>query len=117
MSTDLAQVIPTPQVITYQVSEAWLAEKRERCAALLADPNPDYESVRKEIHELRTARTGVEKRRKDLKSAALTYGRQVDSVAAELERSIRESEEPLQAWKDAVDKAREKAKEEAEAEE
>jgi DNA repair exonuclease SbcCD ATPase subunit len=66
-----------------------------------------YDTVRVAIGELRTLRTDIEKRRKELKKDALEWGKTVDGEAKRLTAAIEAIEDPLKAVKQIVDDERE----------
>ena len=63
---------------------------------------------------MRTARTDVEKRRKELKQDALDYGRLVDSTAKRITERLEAIEGPLKANKELIDAENERIKREKE---
>lgn len=103
--------LPVKYEVTVEQIRAW----GETYSALTCDTREGYEEVRLAIGTLRSTRTGIEKRRVELKKDALEYGRRVDSVAKSLTAEIEAIEEPLIAKKAAVDEAKERAKREKEA--
>lgn len=100
--------------VEFGISELDIARARAKYKALSADSREGYEAVRLAIAELRTTRTGIEKRRVELKFAALEHGRKVDAVAKQLTAMIVEIETPLLAKKAAIDDEKERLKREAE---
>jgi septal ring factor EnvC (AmiA/AmiB activator) len=103
--------------VEYGVTEAGLSQLREKYRGLVISDSDSYEIVRKGIAEVRTLRTSIESRRKELKASALEYGRRVDGEAKRITEALLEIESPMKAEKDRVDAEREakrKAKEEAE---
>ena len=105
------------EIIKYNVTDAAIAELKEKYAGLVITDHASYETVRLAIADCRTRRTDVEARRKELKAAALEYGRRVDGEAKRITAALLEVEEPLKAEKQKIDdeKARiKKEKEEAE---
>ena len=74
------QAEQTTQLVNYNISEAVIAATKARCADLSADTPKGYEEVRLAIADLRSTRVAIEKRRVELKTDALAYGRLVDSV-------------------------------------
>lgn len=100
--------------IEYGLKESEIAETKAKYAGLTADTKEGYEEVRLAIGHLRTTRTAIEKRRKQLKAGALEYGKRVDAAAHKLTDLIEEIEEPLRAKKEAVDKVEEDARRAAE---
>jgi colicin import membrane protein len=97
----------TLSVIKYDVTDAAIIELRERYAGMKIVDSASYEHVRVAIGEVRTKRTGVEKRRKELKAYALDYGRKVDAEAKRLTDALLTIENPLQTEKDRVDAEKE----------
>lgn len=81
-------------------------------AAELVQSKEGYEQVRVAIGELRTTRTGIEKRRKELNDDALAWKRRVDAEAKILTEAIVSIEEPLKAFKQSVDDEKERIKRE-----
>ncbi len=59
------------------------------------DDKDEFELVRLATTDLRTKRTSVETKRKELKAGALAYGKQVDAAANELKNSIKVIEDPI----------------------
>lgn len=112
---EIATLVTHP--VTYPVTKDEIARIRAEYTPLakLDATNPEhYDEIRVAIGKLRSARTAVEVRRKDLKAGALSYGRAVDGEAKELTTLLEAIEDPLQAMKDAVDGERERVKREAE---
>ncbi len=109
------QIGSTKQVVEYSVTEAEIAKLRVKYADVPAnlEDKTNYEYVRKAIADLRTKRTDIEKRRKELKADALAWGKLVDSRAKEITEQIVEIEEPLATAKKEFDTAIEIAKREA----
>jgi hypothetical protein len=90
-------------LVTYNITEAQIANTREACEALTCDTSAGYEEVRIAIGNLRATRTAIEKRRVELKADALAFGRLVDTEAARFTRLILEIEDPLKAKKAVID--------------
>lgn len=97
------------------VSDAMIAEYREKFTDLLADTKEGYEEVRKAIAVCRTTRTSVEKKRKELNEDAQSYIRIVNGEAKRLTAEIESIEEPLKSKKQKVDDEQARLKAEAEA--
>lgn len=97
------------------LTDAKLAEYREKFKCLSAKTKEGYEDVRKAIAVCRTTRTGIDKKRKDLNESAQLYIKTVNGEAKRLITAIEEIEEPLKKEKQAVDDERERLKAEAEA--
>lgn len=101
-------------LIRFDVTEAQLGETRDRYARLDINAKGGYEEVRVAIAHLRSARTAVEKKRKDLKADVLDRGRNIDAVAKHFTGLIEAIETPLLTAKKAIDDAEEIAKREQE---
>lgn len=99
---------PALRVITYPTSEDAIASLRAKFEGLSAESRDGYEQIRVGISALRSTRTAIEQRRKELKADALAYGRDVDAKAKRLTELVAAIETPLQAKKDAVDEAKAK---------
>jgi colicin import membrane protein len=104
------------QLVTYDVSEAWISQIRTNFQDLSAATPGGYEEVRLAIANVRDVRVAIEKRRVELKADALAYGRLVDSEAKRFTTLLLEIEDPLKAKKAAIDDAAARKKAEAEAE-
>jgi len=94
------------EVINYNVTDAKISELKEKYKE-----TTEYPAVSRGISEIRTLRTSVEKKRKELKADALEWGRKVDTEAKRITGMLLEIENPLKAIKSKVDeeKARVKA--------
>lgn len=104
------------QLVTYDVSEAWISQTRMNFQDLSAATPGGYEEVRLAIANVRDVRVAIEKRRVELKADALSYGRLVDSEAKRFMTLLLEIEDPLRAKKAAIDDVAARKKAEAEAE-
>jgi hypothetical protein len=104
------------QLVTYDVSEAWISQTRTNFQDLSATTPGGYEEVRLAIANVRDVRVAIEKRRVELKADALAYGRLVDSEAKRFTTLLLEIEDPLRAKKAAIDDVAARKKAEAEAE-
>lgn len=80
----------TTQPITYDVKEAKIKELSIKRDSILAEyqKNKDIDPVKKGKREAGKLRISIEKRRKELKSEALEYGRQVDNLAKEVSEPV-----------------------------
>ncbi|HVZ88049.1 MAG TPA: hypothetical protein VHG72_13845 [Polyangia bacterium] len=107
-------VVEASLVVEYQTSEEQIAKLAEECLGITFDTPANYEAGRVAIGKLRSLRTAVEKRRKDLKAEILEKGRNVDAVAKHFTGLIEAIEDPLVAAKKAVDDAEARRKIEAE---
>jgi len=102
-------------LVTYDVTDAIIAETRERCNGLTVDTPVAYEETRQAIASLRDTRVAIEKRRVILKADALAYGRTVDSEAKRLTLLLEAIEDPLKVMKAVVDDEKARVKAEADA--
>lgn len=107
MSTELA-------VVRWEVTEAWIAERRAEAEAISFGTPAQYEEGRKAIQLIRETRTAVERRRLELNSDALKWTREVNGEAKRLTSALLEIEEPLKARKQLVDDEKARVKREAE---
>ena len=85
------------------ISDAAIAEFREKFSGLSADTKEGYEDVRRAIAVCRTTRTGIERKRKELNQDAQAWIKIVNSEAARLTIEVESIEDPLKAMKQAVD--------------
>lgn len=115
MSTPTATPPIESAVALFDVTEAQIAETREKYAALDASTPAGYEEVRQAVGFVRDTRVAVEKRRVALKAGLLARGREIDSQAKRLTALIESIEEPLVAKKQAIDDEKARIKAEAEA--
>ncbi len=105
--------------VVFSVTDAGIAELEAKHRGLVVahGDKKGYLALTQAIAEVRTARTDVEKRRKELKQDALDYGRLVDSTAKAITERLEAIEGPLKANKEQIDAENErirKEKEEAE---
>ena len=110
---------PTFPAVVFSVTDAGIAELEAKHRGLVVahGDKKGYLALTQAIAEVRTARTDVEKRRKELKQGALDYGRLVDSTAKAITERLEAIEGPLKANKEQIDAENErirKEKEEAE---
>lgn len=101
-------------VVKYDVTDAAIAELKERFKGVAFDTPAAYDEGKKALAVLRDLRGKIEKRRKDLKADSLAFGRKVDAVARHFTGLIAEIEDPLQSAKALVDEAEAKRKREEE---
>lgn len=104
-----------PAPVVFSVTDAAIAKLRDKYKEVPADLTikENYEIVKEANSALRTYRTDVERRRKELKAGALKYGRLVDSTAKKLTEQLLLIEEPFSTAKKNHDTAVEIAKREA----
>jgi len=104
----IVQTNDTPNLnslINYNVTDAAitaLAEKYERFPTDLSVKD-NYDIVKSGVSEVRTLRSEVESRRKDLKKDALEYGRKVDSAANGIKERLLAIETPMKEAKKEFD--------------
>ncbi|MBE0471991.1 MAG: hypothetical protein IBX55_21090 [Methyloprofundus sp.] len=84
------------QPIVYDITKAAIMELKDRYPVVASiQDNTQLKEVKAAIADVRSRRTAIEARRKELKADALEYGRQVDAKAKELTALLLEIEEPL----------------------
>ncbi len=99
------------QIINYGVTDAALAELREKNKDITVTDSKSLKAARVNKSELVGLRTSVEAKRKDLKKDALEYGKRVDTEATRIKAALEEIEAavvaPIEAYeaKIAVEKA------------
>ena len=107
---------PTFPAVVFSVTDAGIAELEAKHRGLVVahGDKKGYLALTQAIAEVRTARTDVEKRRKELKQDALEYGRLVDSTAKQITERLEAIEGPLKANKEQIDAENERIKREKE---
>ena len=97
--------IPTFPPVTFSITDAGIAELEAKFKGLTVafGDAKGYAGLVKAIAEIRTTRTDVEKRRKELKQDALDYGRKVDDAAKTITARLEAIEGPLKEQKDEID--------------
>ena len=107
---------PTFPAVVFSVTDAGIAELEAKHKGLVVahGDKKGYLALTQAIAEVRTARTDVEKRRKELKQGALDYGRLVDSTAKAITERLEAIEGPLKANKELIDAESERIKREKE---
>lgn len=107
---------PTFPAVVFSVTDAGIAELEAKHRGLVVahGDKKGYLALTQAIAEVRTARTDVEKRRKELKQGALDYGRLVDSTAKRITDRLEAIEGPLKANKELIDAESERIKREKE---
>ena len=107
---------PTFPPVIFSVTDAGIAELEAKHRGLVVahGDKKGYLALTQAIAEVRTARTDVEKRRKELKQDALDYGRLVDSTAKSITERLEAIEGPLKANKEQIDAENERIKREKE---
>lgn len=95
------------QLKKYNVTDAAIADIKQRYGELAVhgpDDKAGYDAVKAAIADVRSIRTGIEKKRKELKDLALRYGRAVDDEAKRLTSEVSQIEERLKIEKERTDK-------------
>jgi len=88
-------------IIQYNVSDAAIEELREQYGNVeTVEGDAGLALLKEDIAVVRTLRTSVEAKRKELKKDALEYGRKVDSEAKRITAKLLEIEEPMKAEKE-----------------
>ena len=101
-------------VVKYETTEDQILELGASFRGVTFDTPANYEIGRKAIAQVRSLRTAVEKRRKELKADSISFGRLVDSLARELTDKLEAIEAPLLTAKKAVDDEDDRLKREKE---
>lgn len=104
-------VAPAPEMLARYGADIVevIVGKAEEYSGLMFDTRESYESSNKILRTVITARTGIEKRRVDLKSAPLKECNDIDAAAKYLTTLVEPIERQLKAKKDAIDGERERA--------
>lgn len=119
MTTETATVPQTsrPELVEFRKQDAAIAKLREQYMPLKINGLEDKEGFAK-VHEARmivkNTRVSVEKKRVELKSDALAYGRAVDAEAKRLTELLSPLESHLESEEHAIVQERERIKKEAE---
>lgn len=91
------------QVVKFDITRAAIKKMADQYKDLEITDTASYKVVTAAIADVRSKRTAVEKRRKELKADALEFGRKVDAEAKDIMALLLEIEEPLKATKQAED--------------
>ena len=95
------------QTVEYSVTDAKIAELKEVYSVVPdASTKAGYADVKAALKVLVPLRTGVEKKRKELKKDALAWGKLVDSEAKRITSALIEIETPFKDAKFQVDNAK-----------
>lgn len=116
MPTTLIERITSTQ-ITYEQTEDQIAAVVQQYSVLSISGIEDrdgYKAVRDARLDLKRLRTGIENRRKELKSDALEYGRKVDAMAKRLTALLEPTERRLESEEKRIDDEKERLRKEAE---
>lgn len=101
----------------FNVTREFLTQKSNDYKGLvIAGPEDKtgYESVKKAVADLRTTRTSIEAKRKEIKDIALKFGKAIDQEAKELTAIIETTETDLKKKIDFIDNEKQRLKEESE---
>lgn len=109
-NTAIQTILNTPIVYSVTDEALKILEEKWQDVPDCAD-RESYELVRVGISEVVGLRTSVEKRRKELKSDSLEYGRRVDSAAKVIKDRLMAIETPLKDAKGKIDDAKRLEKE------
>lgn len=91
----------TTQLIEYNVTQAAIAELTQEKETLLNASELDYKAIKDAKNRNGKIRIAIEKKRKDLKSVALAYGKKIDNKAKEVSEPVTVIED---AYKDVLNK-------------
>lgn len=105
---DTTVVESTDIPVVFSITDARIEQMKAECAGLVATDKASYETLRKSLSVVRTARTEIEKRRKFLKEDALKYGRRIDEMAKKLTARVVAIEDPLKAESERYEKEQER---------
>lgn len=105
MNAPITTASPSFPPVVFSITDAGIAELEAKFKGLTVafGDAKGYAGLVKAIAEVRTARTDVEKRRKELKQDALDYGRKVDDAAKAITARLEAIEWPLKDQKDEID--------------
>lgn len=91
---------PNNMLVEYNVTTAAIQELKQRYSIVPdVQSNADLKNLKKSIAVVRTLRTSVEAKRKELKKESLERGRMIDATASQIKEQLLEIEEPMQAVK------------------
>jgi len=105
------------ELITYDITQAAIAELKSKCLALKVTSFTDkegYLKCKEAKADIKARRVAIEKRRKELKEDSLAFGRKVDAKAREYTQELEAMEAHLQAQQDIIDDEIERRRQEAE---
>lgn len=108
------------EIQKFNIADAKIAELKNQFKDLeIQDVNDKngIKAVTEAISIMRNLRTGLEKKRKELKDFYLSTGKGIDAEAKRIQELIADVEEPLKAKKDAIDAEIQRIKDEEEARE
>jgi len=105
MNAPITTTAPAFPPVVFSITDAGIAELEAKFKGLTVafGDAKGYAGLVKAIAEVRTARTDVEKRRKELKQDALDYGRKVDDAAKTITARLEAIETPLKDQKEQID--------------
>lgn len=105
------------EIINYDVTDKTLKELADRCKNTQLTSVDEYKTIVGRISVTKKLRVGVEKKRKELKSDALLWGRKVDAEAKRITTLLFEIEAPMKEAKDSYDSEKLRVKEQKRLEE
>jgi len=91
------------EIVQYSVSDVAIIELSTKYQGMEIKDRESYQAVVTGIAEIRSIRVSVEKRRKELKADAISWGRKVDTEAKRLTALLRPIEDNLRNLKQATD--------------
>lgn len=103
-------------LITYDITNALIADLKARCLALKVsgfDDKDGYMLCKTHKADIKSRRVAIERRRKELKEDSLAFGRKVDAKAREYTQELQEMEDYLQSQLGIIDDEIERRKLEA----
>lgn len=91
-------------LVKYDITAAGIQELREKYSIVpKVGCNADLKQLKRSITEVRTIRTSIEKKRKELKADALEYGRKVDGEARRITEELLTIEKPMKDEQEAYE--------------
>jgi len=103
MDSKQMEVIQKNALAEYSVTDSRLTQLKEKYSAMKFDGVEGYNALSNGIKEIRGLRTDVEKKRKELKSGAIQWGKVVDSEAKRITESLQHIESPMKNLKEDLD--------------
>ena len=116
LQAELEKQLANNQVTEYSETQARLAEIKETYGTEVPDASTKegYTRCKEVSQEMVSLRTGIEKKRKDLKAPILAMGKLVDSQAKDITAQIQSIETPFKEAYRAVDEEKKRIKAEIE---
>ena len=111
----IIEVNKMDELITYNITDVTLQKMRKEYLELTVnglDDKSGYQKCHNARMVVKDHRVEVEKRRKELKSESLEFGRKVDQKAKEITCKLAEIEDHLQSQQDVIDNEKKRQEEE-----